>query len=322
MVATWFWRWRNRRPRTSISPVLSRSAEVECVNALQSTSSLNSFWPCSTATRLALRTATSTLATCWSKAELAGPCSLISAQLLQTFTKISTGAVKVSYNCSSQQPSTLQVCCLYTWSLFSSMFLLPHDQWTMGIIAVSWQPPNTQAHKPAALFFQQCYWCESACELSQARAKLGMHLHLLYPICSFWHFLTTGWNTHGATILLKLAVAIFKTVVGSKVVHWSDFFGVFVAGKKEYSPPEMISVDHYKAVATDVWMLGMSLFQMLQGYLPFVSDLEILKKDVQFDRKVSEGESVQHFSGDLFVYFVVVVPLLQGRLIFLASFEQ
>ena len=106
------------------------------------------------------------------------------------------------------------------------------------------------------------------------------------------HRMDHSWR---ATILLKLAVAIFKTVVGSKVVHSSDFFGVFVAGKKEYSPPEMISVDHYKAVATDVWMLGMSLYQMLQGYLPFKNDQDILKKDVQFDRKVSEGESAEHF---------------------------
>ena len=82
----------------------------------------------------------------------------------------------------------------------------------------------------------------------------------------------------------------------------------------------MISVEHYKAVATDVWMLGMTLYQMLQGYLPFKNDQEILKKDVQFDRNVSEGESTQQFFLATCVFLLLFLLLMDTHARALSTF--
>uniref|UniRef100_A0A8C4S5J2 non-specific serine/threonine protein kinase n=1 Tax=Erpetoichthys calabaricus TaxID=27687 RepID=A0A8C4S5J2_ERPCA len=68
-------------------------------------------------------------------------------------------------------------------------------------------------------------------------------------------------------------------------------------GTTLYAPPEVFSLEYHEAIPTTSWSLGVTLFELLCGQLPFQKVGEILCGRFIFTQDLSEGRKVRSWHG-------------------------
>ena len=71
--------------------------------------------------------------------------------------------------------------------------------------------------------------------------------------------------------------------------HIISYFFLLRIGTRLFYPPEWLTKSTYYAVPGTVWAVGVMLYRMLQGSLPFDTNKQIIAASVSFKKPISTG---------------------------------
>ena len=101
------------------------------------------------------------------------------------------------------------------------------------------------------------------------------------------------WDIKDENILIDLRNRCAKLIdFGHAGVFNPDKTYTRYEGTRAYSPPEWLKKGEYHAESATVWTLGVVLYIMLQGDVPFGNDQEVLQGKLRFNRDLSNGKLI------------------------------